>query len=101
MLFRSGGKINNNLAKRAFTQMLETGRPVRDFISEEDLAGFSPDALAALCRAAVDENPKSVADYLSGKEKAIKALVGSVMRASKGRADAVAAEETLKSIIGG
>lgn len=92
-------KINRNLAKRVFAQMLETGKSASDFISEEDMAGFDPAALAQLCKTAIEENPKSADDYKAGKEKAIKALVGSVMRASKGRADAVEAEELLKKMI--
>lgn len=92
-------KINRNLAKRVFAQMLETGKPASEFISEEDMAGFDPAALTQLCKTAIEENPKSAEDYKAGKEKAIKALVGSVMRVSKGRADAVEAEEVLKKMI--
>ena len=94
-------KINRNLAKRVFSQMLESGKPATDFISEEDLAGFDPAQLNALCEAAISENEKSVADYKAGKEKAIKALVGCVMRNSKGRANALEAEELLKKLITG
>jgi aspartyl-tRNA(Asn)/glutamyl-tRNA(Gln) amidotransferase subunit B len=92
-------KLSRNLAKRVFSQMLESGRPATDFITEQDLAGFDPAQLSELCMAAVAENPKSVADYRAGREKAIKALVGAVMRASKGRADALAAEAMLKKMI--
>jgi aspartyl-tRNA(Asn)/glutamyl-tRNA(Gln) amidotransferase subunit B len=92
-------KINRNLAKRVFSQMLETGKPATEFISEADMAGFDAGELEKLCRAAVEQNPKSVDDYKNGKEKAIKALVGSVMRESKGRADAIEAEALLKKLI--
>ena len=92
-------KINRNLAKRVFSQMLETGKPATDFISEEDMAGFGASALTELCLQAIAENPKSVEDYRSGKEKAIKALLGSVMRASQGRANAIEAEAELIRII--
>ena len=37
---------------------------------------------------AIDENPGAVADYLKGKEKALKSLVGAVMKESRGRAPA-------------
>jgi aspartyl-tRNA(Asn)/glutamyl-tRNA(Gln) amidotransferase subunit B len=94
-------KINRNLAKRIFSQMLESGRPATDFISEEDLMGFDPALLGELCAAAVADNPKSVADFKAGKEKAIKALVGCVMRGSRGRANAIEAETLLKKMIGG
>ncbi len=93
-------KLSRNLAKRVFSQMLESGKSATDFITEEDLSGFEPARLTELCRAAVEENPKSAADYRAGREKAIKALVGAVMRASKGRADALEAEAMLKKMIG-
>jgi aspartyl-tRNA(Asn)/glutamyl-tRNA(Gln) amidotransferase subunit B len=92
-------KINRNLAKRVFNQMLETGRPATAFITEEDLAGFDASALAVLCTQAIAENTKSADDYKAGKEKAIKALVGAVMRASQGRANAIEAEELLKKLL--
>ena len=81
--------------------MLESGRSAADFITEEDLAGFDASELTALCTQAIAENPKSAEDYKAGKEKAIKALVGAVMRASRGRADAIEAEELLKKLITG
>jgi len=93
------GKLSRNLAKRVLSQMLETGREAEDFISEDDLTGFSEETLEELCRDAIDQNQKTVLDYRSGKEKAIKALVGSVMRESKGRANALEAERVLKQLL--
>ena len=100
VLLLEAGKISRNVAKRVFSDMLETGKSAHDFLTEDDLAGFDASQLTSLCQAAIDENPKTVADYKSGKEKAIKALVGAVMRATKGRADAIAVEAELKRLIG-
>lgn len=44
-------------------------------------------------------NPGAVADYRGGKEKALKALLGGVMKATRGAADAQTAERLLKDII--
>jgi len=93
------GKLNRNLGKRVLGQMLETGKDAEDFISEEDLSGFPAEALNKLCEEIVIRESKTVADYKNGKEKAIKALVGAVMRETKGRANAIEAEEVLKKII--
>ncbi len=95
------GKLSRNVAKRVFSQMLETGKPAAEFITEEDMAGFDASELSAFCLRAIAENQKSAEDYRSGKEKAIKALVGAVMRASRGRADALEAEALLKKMIMG
>ena len=93
------GKLNRNLAKRVLTKMLETGKDAEDFISEEDLTELNPEELKKLCCTIVTEQQKTVTDYINGKEKAIKALVGIVMRETKGRADALEAEEILKALI--
>ena len=93
------GKINRNMAKRVYQQMAETGKDASAFISAEDLAGFSSDELEAVVRAAIAGNEKSVADYKAGKEKALKAIVGAVMRETKGRADAIEAENLILQLI--
>jgi aspartyl-tRNA(Asn)/glutamyl-tRNA(Gln) amidotransferase subunit B len=93
------GKVSRNVAKRVYTQMAETGKPAGAFLSEADAAGLDAAKLDELCRSAVAANAKSVADFKNGKEKALKAIVGAVMRESKGRADAVAAEGIIRRVI--
>ena len=90
-----------NLAKSTLDKMLETGKRPSELISESDMGGLDDSALAELCTQAVNANPNAVADYKNGKEKAIKAIVGFVMKNSRGKADAVAAENKIKEIIAG
>lgn len=93
------GKVKNNLAKSTLEKMLDTGKGVKEFISEKDMAGMDEDTLNALCKKAVEANPNAVSDYNNGKEKAIKAIVGFVMKESRGRADAAAAEAKIIELI--
>ncbi len=93
------GKIRMNLAKSTLDKMLETGKKPNELISESDMAGLDDNALTELCRQAVEANPNAVNDYKNGKEKAIKAIVGFVMKNSRGKADAVAAEAKIKTLI--
>lgn len=93
------GKLKKNLAKSTLETMLDTGKPVEELVSEEDMAGMDEGALAAVCEQVLADNPNAVKDYLGGKEKALKALVGGVMRATKGSADAAAAEQKLLELI--
>jgi len=95
------GKIRMNMAKSTLDKMLETGKKPSELISDSDMAGLSDDMVNDLCRQAIEANPNAVNDYKNGKEKAIKALVGFVMKNSRGKADAVAAEEKIKSMIKG
>lgn len=94
------GKIRNNLAKVTLEKMLDSGKGALDFISESDMGGLDENALTDLCKQAVESNPKAVEDYKKGKEKAIKAMVGFVMKNSRGKADASLAEAKIKEIIG-
>ncbi|MEE0674695.1 MAG: Asp-tRNA(Asn)/Glu-tRNA(Gln) amidotransferase subunit GatB [Ruminococcus sp.] len=94
------GKIRNNLAKSTLEKMLDTGKGALEFISEADMGGVDDNALLELCKAAVEANQKAVEDFKNGKEKALKALVGNVMKNSRGKADAVTAEAKIKEIIG-
>lgn len=94
------GKIRNNLAKATLEKMLDSGKGALEFISESDMGGLDENALNDLCKQAVECNPKAVEDYKNGKEKAIKSLVGNVMKNSRGKADPALAESKIKELIG-
>ena len=94
------GKIRNNLAKSTLEKMLDLGKGALEFISESDMGGLDEETMITLCRQAIEENKKAVEDYRGGKEKALKALLGNVMKNSRGKADAAAAEAKLKEMIG-
>ena len=79
--------------------MLDTGKKATEFISESDMGGLDEATMISLCEQAVESNPNAVSDYKNGKEKAIKSLVGFVMKNSRGKADAVAAEAKIKELI--
>ena len=44
--------------------------------------------LLPVIQEAIDNNPNAVEDFIGGKETAIRFLVGQVMKATRGRADA-------------
>lgn len=89
------GKIKMNLAKSTLDKMLDTGKAVSELISENDMGGLDDNALVELCKQAIEQNPNAVKDYKNGKIKAVKSMVGFVMKNSKGKADAVLAEQKL------
>ncbi len=57
-------------------------------------------ALEAIIDAAIAANPKSIEEYRAGKDKAFNALVGQVMKASKGKANPAQAGELLRRKLG-
>jgi len=58
-------------------------------------------ALEAIVAEVIAANPKSVEEYRAGKDKAFNALVGQVMKASKGKANPAQASELLKKRLAG
>ncbi len=95
------GKMRMNLAKTTLDKMLDTGKPVKELVSESDLAGVDENQLRKICEQVVKDNPNAVADYRAGKVKAVKALIGGVMKATRGKADATQAEALLIEMING
>lgn len=84
----SSGKISLKQGRDLFKSMCETGKSAAVLIQEQGLEQISDESvLAALIDEVIANNPKSVEDYRSGKEKALGALVGQTMKASKGKAN--------------
>lgn len=94
-----GGKINITLAQKTLSAMAEEGKPVSAYIKPEDVAGMDEGELEKICRQAVEANAGAVADFKSGKEKAIFALYGFVKKATQGKADIKKADEIIRKII--
>lgn len=99
VLLIEDNKISMNIAKATLDKMLETGKPVKELISDKDMQEIDKDALNKMCQEAIASNENAVADYKSGKEKALKSILGFVMRLSKGRANALEVEEILKDLL--
>ena len=55
--------------------------------------------MLALCREAIAGNAKAVGQYKDGNEKALNALKGPVMKATKGKANPAMLDELLKKLI--
>ncbi len=92
-------KININLAKKYLGQMMETGKKVLEIIPKDSLQGISEEEVKEICKKIIDSNENAVKDYLSGKDKALKFLLGQVMKETKGKANAKFIEEHLMGLI--
>jgi aspartyl-tRNA(Asn)/glutamyl-tRNA(Gln) amidotransferase subunit B len=89
--------VSGTGAKSVFEEMYKTGKAPREIVQEQGLTQISSsDELTGLVAKVIEANPKPVADYRGGKESALKALVGLVMRETRGRANPQLAEELLR-----
>jgi aspartyl-tRNA(Asn)/glutamyl-tRNA(Gln) amidotransferase subunit B len=98
VLLRDENKINSSAADELFGILCDSSNTE----SPEAAAGRhgllqirDESQMEAWCDEAIAANPKSADDYRGGKQSAIGALVGAVMKASKGQADPKAAREIL------
>jgi aspartyl-tRNA(Asn)/glutamyl-tRNA(Gln) amidotransferase subunit B len=91
------GTINRGIARNLLPDLFETGRTPAELVKERGLAIMRDEpALEKAIDEAIAGNPKAVDDYVKGKESAMMALFGPVMKATKGTADATAVRELLK-----
>jgi aspartyl-tRNA(Asn)/glutamyl-tRNA(Gln) amidotransferase subunit B len=98
----SDGTVSNNGARQVF-DALWTGEAsdVDAAIEAKGLKQMNDTgALEAIVDDVLKANPKSVDEYRAGKDKAFNALVGQVMKASKGKANPAQASELLKKKLG-
>lgn len=82
------GTISHNIAQQVFPKMWESGKEPRQIVEDEGLALISDTSeIEKIVDEAIAANPKAVEDYRGGKEKALGAIVGFVMRQTKGQAN--------------
>ena len=94
-----GNVISNNSAKQVFEALWTgEGSDVDAVIEAKDLKQSNDTgALEAIIDEVIAANPANVEQYRAGKDKAFNALVGQVMKASKGKANPGQVNELLKA----
>ena len=97
----SDGTISGKAAKQVFEVMWKLGGSADEIIERDGLRQVSDaGAIEKLVDEVLAANARLAADYRSGKEKAFNALVGQVMKASRGKANPVQAAEALRRKLG-
>ncbi len=84
----SKGTISSKIAKKVFTEMWTSPDAPEKIVKDKGLVQITDTkAIEAIVDAVIAANPKPVEDYKAGNTKAIGALVGQVMKQSKGKAN--------------
>lgn len=90
------GTISGKIAKTVFDEIVLTGKEPSVIIDEKGLKQVTDlSAIEPIIDRIIEANPQSVEDYKNGKEKALKFLIGQVMRESKGIANPQAVNDLL------
>jgi aspartyl-tRNA(Asn)/glutamyl-tRNA(Gln) amidotransferase subunit B len=95
------GSLSVALARQAVDGVLETGADVDSVVAERGLKRVSDTgALEQAADEAIAANPDIAEKVRSGKVAAVGALVGAVMKSTRGQADAAAVRDILLSRLG-
>ena len=89
-------EISGTIAKNVLEEMFQTGAKAKDIIAKKGISFINNEKeLEKIVRQVIEQNPQSVADFLSGKEKALHFLIGQAMKVTRGQAS----PEMVKNIL--
>ena len=94
------GTVNSSVAKEVFEHVFDEDVDPEVYVEEHGLKTVNDEgALKAALEQAIANNPKAVADYKGGKEKALGALVGQTMKAMRGKANPGMINQMLREML--
>lgn len=94
------GEVSGNAAKEVLGVLVAEGGDPAAIVGERGLAKAGGDELGDIVDKALADNADAVEKIRSGNEKAIGAIVGAVMRETKGRADGGEVQRLIREKIG-
>lgn len=90
------GTISGKIAKKVFAEMWKDGADPEEIVKAQGLVQISDTgALKELVVKVIANNLKAVEDFKAGKKKAVGALVGQIMKETKGKANPKVINELL------
>jgi len=94
------GEISGKIGKEIFPEIWESGKLVDDILAEKGIEQISDDGeLEKFVDEAIAANPSAIEDFRNGKGRALGAIVGAVMKLSKGQANPAKVNEILQKKI--
>lgn len=91
------GEISGKIGKALIVEIANTGKDPSEIVKERGLVQIKDEeSLISAIIEVINENPKAVNEYKSGKEKALGFLVGALMKKTKGKANPELANLLLK-----
>ena len=94
-------KTNSTNAVIILEEVLNTKTNPTEIMNAKDLGQMSDDgAVESAVDKVISDNPKQVAEFKAGKEAVLQYLVGQVMKATRGKADAAGVGQILKNKLG-
>ena len=96
ILLIQNGTISGKIAKTVFAEMWKNPDAPEKIVKDKGLVQITDtSAIEGVVDEVIAKNPKAVEEYRAGKKKAIGALVGQIMKATKGKANPQLVNELL------
>ena len=90
------GTISSKIAKKVFVELAKNGGSAEAFVKKAGLIQISdPAVLVPIITDVLAKNEKAVNDYKGGNKNSAKALIGQLMKATKGQANPQVVQELL------
>jgi aspartyl-tRNA(Asn)/glutamyl-tRNA(Gln) amidotransferase subunit B len=93
--------VSQSAAKEVLDVLATEGGDPQAIVEQRGLALPGGDELGDIVDRAIEQNTDAVEQIRSGNQKAIGAIVGAVMRETKGRADGGEVQRLIRERIGG
>ena len=94
------GAISSSVAKKVFEHIFTENADPEKYVEEQGLMSVSDEgALREAVEKVIAQNPRAVADYKGGRQKAFGAIMGQSMRALKGKADPAAVTKIIREML--
>ncbi len=94
------GTISKQIAQDVFIDTFKTGKNPEKIVNEKGLIQSSDtEELEEICSDVISKNPKPAEEFKGGKDNAINALKGQVMKATQGKANPKIVDDLLRKLL--
>ena len=94
-------EISAAAGREVLDVLVSEGGDPATLVEQKGLARADDDELGAIVDRAIADNPDAVEKIRAGKGQAVGAIVGAVMRETKGRADGGQVQQMIRERLGG
>ena len=92
-------EITNQVAKEIIPDLMDKEIDLDKIVEEKNKNNLSEDELKIIINNIVENNPESIKDFKEGKDRAVKYLMGQIMKETKGSANPGLANQLLVEIL--
>lgn len=97
--YLDNGKINSKIFKDILDDVMETSDDIDKILDSHGIKQMGEEEVISIINNVVENNSQSVEDYRNGNERAIKFLMGQIMKETKGNANPQMVTEKLIEIL--